>query len=103
MLYAGKMVERRNGAVIRDLTTDQTETGDVYVVAPVPASVQAKQVKGQLPHGVMAKADPEANKSVPTPRLGDHPDLSGNWSFTDWIGNYMTGGGRRCLSLIHIS
>jgi hypothetical protein len=96
VLYAGKMVERRNGAVIRDLTTDQTETGDVYVVAPVPASVQAKQVKGQLPHGVMAKADPEANKSVPTPRLGDHPDLSGNWSFTDWIGNYMTGGGRRC-------
>jgi hypothetical protein len=97
VLYAGKMVERRNGVVIRDLTTDQTETGNVYVVAPVPASVQAaKTVKGQLPHGVMAKAESQLNKSAPTPRLGAHPDLTGNWSYTDWIGNYMTGGGRRC-------
>src|SRR2546428_5684476 len=40
VLYAGKMVERRNGAVIRDLTTNETETGNVYVVAPVPPSVQ---------------------------------------------------------------
>jgi hypothetical protein len=97
VLYAGKMVERRKGAVIRDLTTTQTETGNVYVVAPVPASVQAAEhVTGQLPHMVMAKAEPQVNKSAPTPRLGAHPDLSGNWSFTDWIGNYMTGGGRRC-------
>src|SRR5438445_1601045 len=91
------MVERRNGALVRDLTTTETETGDVYVVAPVPASVRsAIQVTGQLPRGVMAKADPIVNKSAPTPRLGAHPDLSGNWSYTDWIGNYMTGGGRRC-------
>jgi len=97
VLYAGKMVERRNGTVIRDLTTDQTETGNVYVVAPVPATVQAaKKVTGQLPHGVLAKAEPSVNKSAPTPRLAGHPDLSGNWSYTDWIGNYMTGGGRRC-------
>ena len=40
VLYAGKMAERRNGAVVRDLTTNVTETGNVYVVAPVPASVQ---------------------------------------------------------------
>src|SRR5438132_3897142 len=33
VLYAGKMVERRNGAVVRDLTTEVTETGNVYVVA----------------------------------------------------------------------
>src|ERR1700735_1881181 len=58
VLYAGKLVENRNGAVIRDLTTNVTETGDVYVVAPVPASVKAAiQPTGQLPHGVMAKAD----------------------------------------------
>ncbi len=31
-----------------------------------------------------------------TPRVGGHPDLNGNWVYTDWIGNYMTGGGRRC-------
>jgi hypothetical protein len=97
VLYAGKSVERRNGAVLRDLTTEQTETGDVYVVAPVPASVQAaEKVSGQLPRGVMAKMERPVDKSAPTPRLGEHPDLSGNWSYTDWIGNYMTGGGRRC-------
>jgi hypothetical protein len=97
VLFAGKMVELRSGVVIRDLTTDVTETGNVYVVAPVPASVKtATKVTGQLPHGVMAKAEPQVNKSAPTPRLGGHPDLSGNWMYTDWIGNYMTGGGRRC-------
>ena len=96
VLYAGKMLERRNGAVIRDLTTNVTETGNVYVVAPVPASVQsAMQVTGQLPHGVMAKTEPPVNKSAATPRMGEHPELAGNWSWNDWIGNYMTGGGRR--------
>jgi hypothetical protein len=97
VFYAGKMVERRNGAVVRDLTTTQTETGNVYVVAPVPASVQtAEKVTGQIPHGAIAKDEPPVNKSIPTPRMGDHPDLTGNWTYTDWIGNYMTGGGRRC-------
>ncbi|HLI86265.1 MAG TPA: hypothetical protein VKV17_20285 [Bryobacteraceae bacterium] len=97
VLYAGKIEEKRNGAVVRDLTTTQTETGNVYVVAPVPQSVQAAiKPAGQIPRGVMAKAEPHVNKSAPTPHLGEHPDLSGTWSFTDWIGNYMTGGGRRC-------
>jgi hypothetical protein len=96
VLYAGKLVESWNGAVVRDLTTNMTETGNVYVVAPVPASVQAAiKVTGQLPHGVMARTDTPANKSAPTPRLAGHPDLTGNYSYTDWIGNYMTGGGRR--------
>ncbi len=96
VFYAGKMTERRNGAVVRDLTTTETETGNVYVVAPVPASVKAAiKVTGQLPKGVMARTEPPVDKSVPTPRLGAHPDLSGNWNYTDWIGNYMTGGGRR--------
>ena len=39
--YAGKLVEKRNGATMRDLTTVETETGNVYVVMPVPASVRA--------------------------------------------------------------
>ena len=96
VLYAGKMVERRNGAVVRDLTTEQTETGNVYVVAPVPASVKAAiNVTGQLPRSEIAKTEAKVNKSAPTPRLGAHPDLTGNYSYTDWIGNYMTGGGRR--------
>jgi hypothetical protein len=39
--YAGTLVERRGGSVVRDLTTVETETGNVYVVMPVPASVRA--------------------------------------------------------------
>src|SRR5262245_53668792 len=97
MLYAGKIVERRNGTVIRDLTADVTETGNVYVVAPVPASVQAAmKVTGQIPRSVAAKTEPAVDKTKPTPRLGAHPDLTGNYVYSDWIGNYMTGGGRRC-------
>jgi hypothetical protein len=38
--YAGKLVERRNGIVMRDLTTVETETGNLYVVMPVPPSVR---------------------------------------------------------------
>jgi hypothetical protein len=39
-LYAGTIVERRNGTVVRDLKTKVTEIGQVYVVVPVPDSVQ---------------------------------------------------------------
>ena len=45
--YAGKMTERRNGTAVRDLTTVETETGSVYVVMPVPASVRAAITPGQ--------------------------------------------------------
>lgn len=38
--YAGTLVEKRDGATTRDLTTVETETGNVYVVMPVPASVR---------------------------------------------------------------
>ena len=39
--YAGKMTEKKNGTVVRDITTTETETGQMYVVMPVPASVKA--------------------------------------------------------------
>ena len=39
-LYAGTLVEKRNGVVSRDLKTIETETGNVYVVMPVPPSVR---------------------------------------------------------------
>lgn len=41
--YAGKLVEKRNGVIMRDLSTTETETGNVYVVMPVPASVRKAQ------------------------------------------------------------
>jgi hypothetical protein len=39
-LYAGRIVERRNGTVVRDIKTKVTEIGQVYVIMPVPDSVQ---------------------------------------------------------------
>jgi hypothetical protein len=97
VFYAGRMIERKNGAVVRDLTTGETETGNVYVVAPVPVSVQkAMNVTAKLPSPVWAKTEPPANRTAPTPRLGAKPDLTGSWAWNDWIGNYMGNGGRRC-------
>src|SRR5215510_1587058 len=40
-LYAGRMIEKKNAVVTRDITTTVTETGQMYVVMPVPASVKA--------------------------------------------------------------
>jgi len=97
VFYAGRLTERRNGAVVRDLTTSETETGNVYVVAPVPPGVRAAMsVATQAPTIVFAKQEPPANTTATVPRLGAHPDLTGNWAWNDWIGNYMGNGGRRC-------
>jgi len=92
-LYAGKITESHNGAVARDLTTVQTETGSVYVVMPVPASVKA---------AIQAAPDPmpvpvtpaKLTASGDTPRRPDgHPDLSGNWNSAGMNWRY---GNRRC-------
>jgi hypothetical protein len=99
VFYAGRLIERKNGAVVRDLTTSVTETGNVYVVAPVPPSVQkAMNVTSKPPTIIFAKVEPPTNTSAPTPRLGKVPDLTGNWTVAQngWIGNYMGNGGRRC-------
>jgi hypothetical protein len=39
-LYAGNIVERRNGTVVRDIKSKVTEIGQIYVVVPVPESVE---------------------------------------------------------------
>jgi len=39
-LYAGTIVERKNGTVVRNVTTKVTEIGQIYVVMPVPESVK---------------------------------------------------------------
>ena len=38
--YAGRMIEKRNGATVRDLTVKETHTENLYVVIPVPESVK---------------------------------------------------------------
>ena len=97
VFYAGRLIEKKNGAVVRDLTTSETETGNVYVVAPVPPSVQkAMNVTTKAPTIVFARQEPPTNTTAPTPRIGGHPDLTGNWAEFNigWIGNYRaTAGG----------
>ncbi len=82
--YAGRMIEKHNGTVVRDITTTVTETGQMYVVMPVPASVRAAiKPTNQPPDwtlNVDAKPRPTQTASVVTPRLPDgHPDMTGNW------------------------
>jgi hypothetical protein len=95
--YAGKMTERRNGTVVRDLTTVETETGSVYVVMPVPASVRAAITPGQAaPARTLLPTDRTValTSKDPTPRLASgKPDLSGNWGGGGMNWRY---GNRRC-------
>ena len=96
--YAGKIVEKRNGTVIRDLTTTETETGSIYVVMPVPASVKAA-IKNPGPSPAIAtvsrgdRADPPP-RNEPTPRLANgKPDMTGAWGAAGMNWRY---GFRRC-------
>jgi hypothetical protein len=99
--YAGRMIERLNGAVVRDITTTLTETGQMYVVMPVPASVKAA-LKPTLQPANWAYAfrqaappAPAAAAAVVTPRLANgKPDMTGSWQ---GAGSGPPGGGnRRC-------
>jgi hypothetical protein len=97
-LYAGKMTEKKNGTVVRDITTTLTETGQMYVVMPVPASVKAAiKPTNQPPNWTLASNAPPAAQtaSAVTPRLANgKPDLTGVWGTAP---NPITGGGtRRC-------
>ena len=39
--FPGHIVEKRNGTTVLDLTTTQTDVGNLYVVVPVPSNVRA--------------------------------------------------------------
>ena len=96
--YAGRMTEKQNGAVVRDITTTLTETGQMYVVMPVPASIKAAiKPTNQPPNWTLnADAPPkQAAATAVTPRLADgHPDMTGSWAGPPLA---ITGSGtRRC-------
>jgi len=98
--YAGKMTEKQNGAVVRDITTTGTETAQMYVVMPVPASVKAAiKPTNQPPNWTLASNAPAApatqTAAAVTPRLADgHPDMTGNWGGPQ--GPITGSGTRRC-------
>jgi hypothetical protein len=99
-LYAGRMVEKKNGTVLRDITTTVTETGQMYVVVPVPASVKAAITPTHQPPAWTLTPPapppaPPAAAAAATPRLANgKPDLTGIWGAG---ANPITGGGnRRC-------
>src|SRR5262245_36718857 len=96
--YAGRMTEKKNGTVISDITTTVTETGQMYVVMPVPASIKAAiKPTNQPPNWTLPTAPAPATQTAAaeTPRRADgKPDMTGNWGGAF---NPITGGGnRRC-------
>jgi hypothetical protein len=95
-LIPGKMTEKKNGTVVRDITTTLTETGQMYVTVPVPASVKAAiRPTNQPPNWTLPTQAPAQTATVTTPRRSDgKPDMSGAWGGPfNPIGG---GGSRRC-------
>jgi hypothetical protein len=97
-MYAGRMTEKKNGAVVRDITTTLTETGQMYVVVPVPASVKAAiKPTIQPPNWTITPNNPPPAPiaAAATPRAANgKPDLTGVWGGAY---NPISGGGtRRC-------
>src|SRR6202140_2019092 len=93
--YAGKMTEKKNGAVVRDITTTLTETAQMYVVMPVPASVKAAiKPTNQPPNWTLASnALATQTAAVVTPRLANgKPDMTGTWGTPPLL---ITGSGTR--------
>jgi hypothetical protein len=89
----GRMVERINGTVTRDVKTVVTETGSIYVVVPVPPSVGPTE---PLPMYGSDQQPPALTSTAATPRLASgKPDLTGAWTGGNkfFIWRY---GNRRC-------
>ena len=73
--YTGKITEKKNGVVMRDITTKMTETGQVYVMIPVPARVKAAIKPTHQPASwTLTPKDPPAPvAAAPTPRRARAP------------------------------
>ncbi len=95
--YTGKITEKKNGSVVRDITTTMTETGQLYVVMPVPASIKAAIKPTHTPANwtLTPREPPAPVAAAPTPRRADgKPDLSGNWNRP--LNPVSGSGNRRC-------
>jgi hypothetical protein len=95
--YTGKITEKKNGTVVRDITTTMTETGQLYVVMPVPASVKAAMQPTHQPANwtLTPRQPPAPVAAAATPRRADgKPDLTGSWSRP--VNPVSGSGSRRC-------
>ncbi len=95
--YTGKITEKKNGVVMRDITTTMTETGQMYVVMPVPASIKAAIKPTHQPANwtLTPREPPAPVAAAPTPRRADgKPDLGGNWNRA--VNPVSGSGARRC-------
>ena len=95
--YTGKITEKKNGTVVRDITTTMTETGQLYVVMPVPASVKAAIKPTHQPANwtLTPREPPAPVAAAATPRRADgKPDLNGNWNRP--LNPVSGSGARRC-------
>ncbi len=95
--YTGKITEKKNGTVVRDITTTVTETGQMYVVMPVPASVKAAIKPTHQPANwtLTPREPPAPVAAAATPRRADgKPDLTGNWNRA--VNPVSGNGARRC-------
>ena len=74
VLFPRRIVQKRAGATMLDLSVERTNTYNPYVIMPVPESVR-KATAAQRGGSAAAPA-----ASAPTPRTPDgKPDLSGRW------------------------
>src|SRR6188472_2137882 len=79
----GRIIEKKNGTVVRDITTTLTETAQMYVVVPVPKSVMAAiKPTNQPPNWTLsANAPARPATAATTPRLANgKPDMTGSWN-----------------------
>jgi len=81
-LYAGKMTEKKNGTVVRDITTTLTGNGtDVCRDACSGKRQGGDQANESAPNWTLTSpAAATQTAAVATPRLANgKPDMTGNW------------------------
>jgi hypothetical protein len=85
VMFPKRIVQKRDGVTLLDVTVSKTNTYNPYVVMPVPeniapaAATQTAAAPAQNPGG-RGGAAPAAQANVETPRTADgHPDLNGFW------------------------
>ena len=86
VFYAGKMVERRNGAIVRDLTTKETETGNVYGCAGAGKRAGRDQANLADSQGRVGEAGGCCKQGGAHAAVGAHPDLTGSWLIPTGLG-----------------